>query len=91
MNVCVKLTVKGRVQGVGFRWFVLREAQELGLKGYVKNLYNDDVEIVVEGNRNSVEELIDRVKKGPAFSIVTHVELDWKEYSGKFTSFNVEF
>ncbi|MFQ6112548.1 MAG: acylphosphatase [bacterium] len=89
--MCVKLTVKGLVQGVGFRWFVIREANDLGLTGYVKNLYNGDVEIEAEGERGRIEELIRSVKRGPTLSRVVDVIVEWKEYSNKYTSFTLEY
>lgn len=91
MGVCVRLTVKGRVQGVGYRWFVQREANKLGLNGYVKNLYNGDVEIVAEGDRGRVEELIKQVKVGPHFSNVKDVVVEWRKYRGEYRSFTIEF
>lgn len=91
MEVCVRLTVKGLVQGVGFRWFVIREANSLGLTGYVKNLHNGDVEIEAEGERGKIEELIKSIKKGPTFCRVVDVIIEWKEYTNKYTSFTVEY
>jgi len=90
MEVCVKLTVKGMVQGVGFRWFVYRLADQLELTGYVKNLYSGDVEIEAEGERGRIEELIKLVKKGPAFSRVVDVIVEWKEFRLKYDSFKIE-
>jgi acylphosphatase len=52
-NASVKLVVRGRVQGVGYRYFIARTASELGINGYVKNLYSGDVEIVAEGRKES--------------------------------------
>ncbi|NIR50071.1 acylphosphatase [candidate division KSB1 bacterium] len=91
MDVCVKLTVKGRVQGVGFRWFVQKTANKVNVNGYVKNLFNGDVEIEAEGARGRVEELIKEVKAGPRFAHVTDVFVEWKEYEGKYDSFDVKF
>jgi len=91
MNVCVKLTVKGRVQGVGFRWFVQREAGRFGVNGYVKNLPNGDVEIEAEGEEKIVKEFIEQVQKGPPFSRVTDTLTEWKKYRQKHGSFEVTF
>ncbi|MFQ5637089.1 MAG: acylphosphatase [bacterium] len=91
MDVGVVLIVKGRVQGVGFRWYVQRAAQKLGLTGYVKNLYNGDVEVVAEGERGRVEELIQQVKIGPSFSKVNDVFIEWKKITGTYSSFSVEY
>ena len=62
--------VQGRVQGVGFRWFVHREASELSLKGWVRNTEDGDVEIVVAGTEESLGELRSSLKKGPRGSRV---------------------
>lgn len=56
--------IKGRVQGVGFRWFVHREAADLGLKGWVRNTDAGEVEIVASGDPADLEELKSALKKG---------------------------
>jgi len=66
----VHFLVQGRVQGVGFRWFVHREASELELKGWVRNTEDGDVEIVVAGLEESLAELRASLKKGPRGSRV---------------------
>jgi acylphosphatase len=65
--------VKGRVQGVGFRWFVQREAAELGLNGWVKNTDQGDVELVAAGDEASLEELKVALRKGSRGSRVDAV------------------
>ncbi len=62
--------VKGRVQGVGFRWFVHREASELNLRGWVRNTEDGDVEVVVTGEDNDLDELRASLKRGPRGSRV---------------------
>ena len=91
MNARVKITVKGVVQGVGFRWFVEREANKLQLMGYVKNLYNGDVEAEVEGADGLIKDFIRTVKIGNSSSRVSGADVEWKEYSGKYSSFNIRF
>lgn len=91
MDVCVKLTIKGRVQGVGFRWFAQKEARRLGVNGYVKNLLGGDVEIEAEGEQKSIDEFIHQMRKGPAFSHVTDVLTEWREYRNKYDTFQVAF
>jgi acylphosphatase len=75
---CVHLIVSGRVQGVFFRDNTRRKAIELGLKGYAKNLENDDVEIVAEGNEEKIKELIEFIKKGPGIANVSGVQINHK-------------
>ncbi len=83
------MIVKGLVQGVGFRYYVHRHATGLGLTGFTKNLYDGSVEIEVEGNRSSIEELIRLVKVGPRSAQVTDVRLEWKELEHRFTHFEI--
>ena len=66
--------VRGRVQGVGFRWFVWREAGRLGLEGYVQNLPDGSVEVVARGTREGVLQLEDALARGPAAARVDGVE-----------------
>jgi acylphosphatase len=65
--------VKGRVQGVGFRWFVHREASELELKGWVRNTEDGDVEVVVAGDTAGLSELRKSLNRGPRGSRVDKV------------------
>ena len=81
------ITVGGRVQGVGFRFFTQGEAKKLKLTGWVKNLSNGDVTMEVQGAENIVEELISRLKKGNGFSKVVKIEtknLEVKKEENKF-------
>ncbi|MCW3806546.1 acylphosphatase [Plebeiibacterium marinum] len=64
----VKMIVSGRVQGVGYRYFVQEQAREHGIKGYVRNLPGGEVEIDAEGERSSLGIFIVDCKKGPALS-----------------------
>lgn len=91
MKAGAHIIVKGIVQGVGFRWFVEREAKELGLVGYVKNLFNGDVEVEVEGDRSLIEELIKQLKVGNRPSHVTGVQVSWLEFQNKYNNFRIAF
>jgi acylphosphatase len=66
--------VRGRVQGVGFRWFVMRAAERLGLEGFVRNLPDGSVEVVARGTRESMDELERILARGPATARVDGVE-----------------
>lgn len=66
--------VEGRVQGVGFRWYVQRAAQELGLTGYVKNLYDGSVEVLAQGAAAKLAELRAQLEAGPRGARVHRVE-----------------
>ena len=87
----MKIIVKGMVQGIGYRFFVLRAARNLNLNGYVKNLWNGNVEVVAEGDRGAVEKLIQILKVGPRMASVRDLTVQWVEPQGKFTSFRIEF
>ena len=65
--------VQGRVQGVGFRWFVHREASELGLRGWVRNTEEGDVEVVATGEPEDLTELRGSLRRGPRGSRVDRV------------------
>jgi len=66
--------VSGRVQGVGYRYFVAREAERLGVAGFVRNLPDGRVEVVAEGTDDAMAGLEARLNEGPSFSSVSHVE-----------------
>ncbi len=91
MEICAHILVKGVVQGVGFRWFVEREANNLGLKGYVRNVFSGEVEIEAEGERGLIEELIIKLKIGNRSSNVTDVQLRWLDFENKFKTFQIRF
>ncbi|MCD6423620.1 MAG: acylphosphatase [Elusimicrobia bacterium] len=65
MEKSVKITVSGIVQGVGFRWFVERNARAIGLSGTVRNLFNGNVEIKAKGTEKQIKELIKTLYNGP--------------------------
>jgi len=83
--------VSGVVQGVGFRYFTLRIARELGLKGFVRNLPDGRVEVVAEGDKEALARLIDKLHVGPWLARVESVDVRWEEYKGEFDSFDIEF
>ncbi|HTP79866.1 MAG TPA: acylphosphatase [Bacteroidota bacterium] len=89
MDARAHIVVRGLVQGVGFRYFVLMRAQKFALRGYVQNVYNGDVEIEVEGARSLVEEFIGEVKVGPRAAHVSDLRIDWMDLSHAFTTFEV--
>jgi acylphosphatase len=69
-----RYVVQGRVQGVGYRYFVLRHAEELGIAGYAKNQADGTVEVVAEGADEALKELEQRLNEGPSFAHVSGVE-----------------
>lgn len=87
MEKRVKFIVKGFVQGVGYRFFTYTNAIKLNLKGYVKNLYDGDVEVVVEGPEENIEQLRLLLLQGPSRSIVKNVIAEELKYTGNFDEF----
>ncbi len=70
----LRCVVRGRVQGVGFRWFVLQEAERLGLGGVVRNLRDGSVEVLAEGSADALMELERMLQRGPRSARVDTVE-----------------
>jgi len=86
-----EILAKGFVQGVGFRYFVFKQATKLGLKGYVRNLFSgDEVLTVTEGEKFLIEELYQQIKIGPQFSSVKKCTINWQEFKNEFTTFEIK-
>jgi acylphosphatase len=88
-NAAVKLLISGRVQGVGFRYYIARNAWDLQVNGYAKNLYNGDVEIYAEGRKELIEEFIKRAKLGPSHAIVEKTNVQWLDFKNKYDNFDI--
>jgi acylphosphatase len=82
-------TVTGRVQGVGFRWFVVREATQLGLEGWVANTPNGAVRCVAEGPEDRLAALLERLREGPPAAIVDNVSEAFMPATGTLGAFSV--
>ena len=82
-------TVFGRVQGVGFRYFVLHHAIGLGLKGWVANTPDGSVRCVAEGPRDQLELLLERISIGPGSATVDRVSEAWMSPTGTLKPFSV--
>jgi acylphosphatase len=87
----LKASVTGRVQGVGFRLFVQEQAERLGLTGYVRNDRNNwrRLEVVAEGNKTSLEELLRQLEQGPPGARVEDLQIYWEQGERKYNSFEV--
>jgi len=83
--------ISGRVQGVGFRAFTRQNAQQLGVNGWVKNLYDGRVEAVLEGNKSSVNKLEKKLSKGPSFANVDDITVQNENYQGDFSTFSIKY
>lgn len=89
MQIEAIIIVKGMVQGVGFRYFVLNRATRLGVTGFAKNLFNGNVEIVLQGDRSLINDLIDEVRIGPRFADVQDITVQWKQIENIYTRFEI--
>lgn len=87
----IRIYVSGSVQGVFFRDSTREKAQKLGVKGWVKNLADGRVEIMVEGEKEKVKELVEWSRKGPLIARVEDIEIKEEEYKGEFDSFEIRY
>lgn len=78
----VRVLVSGKVQGVGYRFSTSEKARKLGLKGWVRNLANGNVEAVFEGDRNSVETMLKWCHSGPPAAVVKDIFVESIEVMG---------
>ncbi|MGB8647047.1 MAG: acylphosphatase [Anaerolineae bacterium] len=83
--------VSGRVQGVNFRWFTQRCANDFGLRGWVRNRGDGSVELVAEGERGALENFLDAVRVGPSSAVVESVDTQWSAPTGEFGRFEIRY
>lgn len=86
----IRAVVTGRVQGVGFRHFVLRAAERLELVGWVRNTAGGDVELVAQGPPPALEELLTRLRQGPPAAQVLSVAAEYCDPDPPFRDFQVK-
>ncbi len=93
MIQAIHAIAEGRVQGVGYRWFVQKAATKLGLVGYVRNLPDGTVELEAEGDKENLDALINEMKKGPLGAHVQTVKVNRKALQSdaerRFTTFEI--
>ena len=85
----VNIIIKGKVQGVSFRYFTLKQAQELNIVGWVRNKPNGTVEVVAQGDNINLELFIKKLKQGSSFSKVDDVMLDWEHEEKDYENFTI--
>ncbi len=90
-KVRAEIIAVGVVQGVGFRYFVVRNAKALGVTGFTKNLFTGEVLTIAEGEKYAVEALIEKINIGPQRAYVKNVQVNWEEYKGEFKDFEVQY
>jgi acylphosphatase len=87
--VQARLFISGFVQGVGFRRFVQKQAQEMSVGGWVRNLPDGKVEVLLQGERQEVEMVIDSCHKGPFLAEIEEVEIEWEDVTQEHVDFTV--
>jgi acylphosphatase len=90
-NLRSHLIIQGRVQGVWFRESTRREANRLGVFGWVRNRIDGTVEIVAEGREDKIQELISWCHNGPPSANVTSVHAKEETWTGEFSTFDITF
>jgi acylphosphatase len=85
----LKITVSGYVQGVGYRYFIARFAQPLGINGYAKNLFTGEVEIIAYGRKEYLDALIEHAAKGPNGARVKSCKTEWLDFDKKYDNFEI--
>lgn len=88
-DVQLNAVITGRVQAVGFRFFVIRRATQRRLTGWVRNLANGDVEVMAEGSSEALSELLADLREGPPAAWVKSVQVQWRAATGQFDDFRV--
>lgn len=85
-----RIIARGKVQGVGFRYFVLQKAQELRVLGFTQNLPTGEVETIVEGDESAITELYRSIQRGPNASKVEEATIYWQEPKTNFRTFEIK-
>ncbi len=88
---CARALITGRVQGVGFRFFVTTKAEGYPIFGFVRNLETGALEIEVEGEKQIVMDFLNEIRKGPRHSEVFEFQLEWKPFKMTYDRFFVKY
>ncbi len=86
----ISIIIRGRVQGVSFRYETKFQAKALGLTGWVKNASQDTVEVLAEGEEENLKELARWCAHGPTRSRVDKIDFKWSPKTGEFSSFEIK-
>ncbi|MEI6157115.1 MAG: acylphosphatase [Atribacterota bacterium] len=86
-----RLVFHGRVQGVGFRYYVIHAASHHEVTGYVKNTCDGAVEVVAEGQKEEVRNFFLDIQEGPVSASIRSVVEEWSPYTGFYPTFQVEY
>jgi acylphosphatase len=87
----LKVRIEGRVQGVGFRYFVYKHARRKGVRGWVKNLDDGRVEAYFEGDQNQLDSIVELCRQGPAGSKVKDLQAESLQPTGRLKNFDFKY
>ena len=88
-KLAVHIVIKGKVQGVSFRYFTLKQARELAITGWVQNKPNGNVEAFAHGDKTNLELFIKKLQQGSSFSRVDNVIHNWKLAENNYSDFSI--
>jgi acylphosphatase len=91
MAIARRFIIRGRVQGVGYRYFAIRAAADCGVVGTVRNLPDGTVEVVAEGSPDAIAAFREKLKRGPSYARVTSVEEIEIQPTGRYAGFDVVY
>jgi acylphosphatase len=91
MKLHYEITVGGRVQGVGYRYYVRSRAKELQITGFVRNSYGGKVVIEAEGEKKDLDTLLDYLRIGPPLARVIHLDISESSYKNSFEGFEIKY
>jgi len=83
--------VRGDVQGVGFRYFLVDSGRRLGVRGWVRNRPDGSVELVAEGDRATLERILEAARQGPRHARVEDVAVEWQPATGGLSAFDLTY
>lgn len=84
-----RIIVKGRVQGIGYRAFARARAIPLLIRGFARNLPDETVEVVAEGEKDNLDKFIAELREGPALALIEDLNITWSDYKSEFTDFEI--
>ncbi len=84
-----KIVVSGTVQGLFFKNFTKEHADKLKLKGFVRGLESGDIEVIVEGDKENISQLVEILRKGPQYSQIRNIKVEERKWSGDLKEFKV--
>ncbi|PIU42169.1 MAG: acylphosphatase [Candidatus Omnitrophica bacterium CG07_land_8_20_14_0_80_42_15] len=91
MKKRIHLFYSGDVQGVGFRFTAVRAANLIGVGGWVKNLRDGRVEVLVEGEEDKINKFLEDIKTSPLKYYIRNIDYKWEEHKDEFQEFNIKF